>query len=312
MQQEMRYIYQVYLDGNVSKAAEHLYISQSALSMAIQKVEKELGMPLFDRGTRPLTLTPEGQIYIETVRQEMFLEQDMARQMEDIRDLNVGSLCIGGTHYIDSYILPQILTGFSRRYPGIRLDLVETSSAELPQMLSDRKLDLTFNCDPEVLKRFDRCPAFYDQILLAVPREAPINQSLTGAVLSSWDIQDGKHLMKGCPAVDLADFSDLEFLLLGAGNNLHDRVLEMFMESGFKPRIKMELSQLVTAFHLAEHGLAATFICDRLVIGERDTLCYYKLDSELCRRLFYILLPNRKYTPFSVRAFIDYIKSKEI
>ena len=72
MQQEMKYVYQVYLDGSISRAAEHLYITQPALSMSIQKIENELGMPLFDRGTRPLTLTLAGQIYIETVRQAMF------------------------------------------------------------------------------------------------------------------------------------------------------------------------------------------------------------------------------------------------
>lgn len=310
MQQEMKYVYQVYLDGSISRAAEHLYITQPALSMAIQKAENEFGMPLFDRSTRPLTLTPGGQIYIETVRQEMFLEQDMARQMEDMRNLNVGSLCIGGSHYLNSYILPQVLTGFSRAFPGIRLQLVENSSAVLSQMLSDRELDLTFNCDPNFLKRFERHPAFYDHILLAVPREEPINLTMAGAVLTSRDIQDGKHLLDSCPTVDLARFSELEFLLLGPGNNLHDRGLQLFMEAGFEPKIKTEIAQLVTAYHLAEHGLAASFISDRLVIGERDTLCYYKLDSNLSERLFYILLPERKYTPFAVKSFIDFFKKQ--
>ena len=68
MQQEMKYVYQVYLDGSISRAAEHLYITQPALSIAIQKIENELGMPLFDRSTRPLTLTLAGQIYIEAVQ----------------------------------------------------------------------------------------------------------------------------------------------------------------------------------------------------------------------------------------------------
>ena len=82
------------------------------------------------------------------------------------------------------------------------------------------------------------------------------------------------------------------------------------MEAGFEPKIKTEIAQLVTAYHLAEHGLAASFISDRLVIGERDTLCYYKLDSNLSERLFYILLPERKYTPFAVKSFIDFFKKQ--
>ena len=57
MQQEMKYVYQVYLDGSFSKAAEHLYMTQPALSIAVQKLECGLGMPVFDRRTRPLSLT---------------------------------------------------------------------------------------------------------------------------------------------------------------------------------------------------------------------------------------------------------------
>ena len=68
MQLEMRYVYQIYLDGSFSKAAKSLYITQPALSMAIQKVEADIGMPIFDRSTRPLTLTHAGHIYYVTGR----------------------------------------------------------------------------------------------------------------------------------------------------------------------------------------------------------------------------------------------------
>lgn len=306
MQQEMKYIYQIYLDGSFSKAAEHLYLTQPALSMSVQKVESMLGMPIFDRSTRPLSLTQAGQVYIETARQTMFLEQELEQQIEDIRDLHTGTLCIGGSHYLNAYILPPVLTSFDRKYPGIRLELVEDSSARLSQMLSDRELDLTFNCDPYFLQNFKRYPAFYDHILLAVPKAYPINASLSNAVLSAEDIMKGAHLDQACPMVDLIRFDELEFLLLTAGNNLHDRGLQLFQEAGFEPKVKMEVSQLVTAYHLAEHALAATFVSDRLVTADSRQLCYYKLDSKLTERLFYILLPERKYTSAAVRAFIQY------
>ena len=306
MQQEMKYVYQIYQDGSFSKAAEHLYMTQPALSISIQKIETSLGMPLFDRSTRPLSLTPAGQIYIETVRQSMFLEQEMEQQMEDIRQLNTGSLCIGGSHYLNAYILPQVLTDFNRKYPGIHLELVEDSSARLSQMLSDRELDLTFNCDPKFLQNFDRYPAFYDYILLAVPKEYQINDIMSNAALSAEDIMKGTHLDQACPMVDLIQFKELEFLLLAPGNNLHDRGVQLFQEASFEPKVKMELSQLVTAYHLAEYSLAATFVSDRLVTADDNQLCYYKLDSELTERLFYILLPERKYTSFAVQAFVKF------
>ena len=306
MQQEMKYVYQVYLDGSFSKAAEHLYMTQPALSIAVQKLESALGMPIFDRGTRPLSLTAAGEVYIDAIRQTLFLEQETRRHIEDIRTLNSGSLCIGGSHYLNAYILPEVLTGFNRAYPKIRIELVEAGSDQLARMLSERELDLTFNCDPRFLQNFKRYPAFHDHILLAVPRRDPLNASLASSALTAEDVAQGKHLSPACPAVDLSCFKELEFLLLTEGNNLHERGLQLFEEAGFAPKIKMEVSQLVTAYHLAEHALAATFVSDRLVSSDGGRLCYYKLDSDLTRRLFYILLPERKYTSFAVQAFVRY------
>ena len=306
MQQEMKYVYQVYLDGSFSKAAEHLHMTQPALSISIQKIESTLGMPLFDRGARPLILTPAGKIYIDTVRQAMLLEQEMEQQMEDIRALNSGSLCIGGSHYLNAHILPDVLSGFNKKHPGIRLELIEASSAQLAQMLLDRELDLTFSCDPKILSNFTRYPAFRDHILLAVPEDDPVNECLADVSLSSEDIIKGAHLDPVCPSVDLVQFRELEFLLLTSGNNLHDRGLQLFQEAGFEPTVKLEVTQLVTAYHLAESSLAATFVSDRLVSADSKHLRYYKLDSTLTERLFYILLPKRKYTSFAVRAFIQF------
>ena len=68
MQQDMQYVYELYKEGNFSRAAAKLFISQPALSMAIQKTEASIGMPLFDRSTRPMRLTPAGEIYIDAIK----------------------------------------------------------------------------------------------------------------------------------------------------------------------------------------------------------------------------------------------------
>ncbi|WP_158408090.1 LysR family transcriptional regulator, partial [Fusobacterium nucleatum] len=65
MHNEMLYIYTIYKEGSFSKAAEKLYLTQSALSMAIQKIERELNTPLLDRSKRPVSLTLAGEIYIK-------------------------------------------------------------------------------------------------------------------------------------------------------------------------------------------------------------------------------------------------------
>lgn len=307
MQQDMKYIYQVYEEGSFSRAAQRLYMTQPALSIAVQKVEESIGMPLFDRSRRPLKLTAAGQIYIDAVKKMNGLEQDLERQIQDIRDLNTGQIRLGGSHYLNAYILPKVLAGFSRNYPGIRLELIEESSDVLADMLTERKIDLTFSCNTAFMRNFERYSLFYDHILLAVHREEPVNQKSSDMALTAGDILDNRHLETDCPLLPLETFRDLEYILLTPGNNLYDRALGLFQKAGFEPRIKLHLSQLATAYHLAEKNFAATFISDRMVQNADSPLLFYKLDSHLAERLFYVLLPDRNYTAHAVKMFIQYL-----
>lgn len=105
MEQNMKYVYEVYKHGSFSKAAESLFITQPALSISIQRVENSIGMPLFDRSKKPLTLTEAGSLYIRKYQQIEHLEQELTQQLNDLSELNTGSLRIGGSHYFNSYVV---------------------------------------------------------------------------------------------------------------------------------------------------------------------------------------------------------------
>ena len=77
MLNEMKYVYEVYKEKSFSKAAKKLFISQPALSNMVRKAEKEMGAPIFDRSTIPLTVTKEGAYYIRTVEKILFLERNL-------------------------------------------------------------------------------------------------------------------------------------------------------------------------------------------------------------------------------------------
>ena len=83
--------------------------------------------------------------------------------------------------------------------------------------------------------------------------------------------------------------------------------MEMLQEAGFEPHVIMQLSQLVTAYHMTEHFPAATFVSDRLVMHSQSHLKYYKLDYECAERIFYVLLPKQNYTPVAVKKLIEYL-----
>ena len=304
MQQEMEYIFEVYKEKNFTRAAEKLFITQPALSMAVQKVEERLGMPVFDRSTKPLSLTEAGEAYLQHILNVRQLEIQLEQQIQDIRDLETGKITMGGSHYLNAYILPPVLAEFEKKYPRIDIQMEEASSAELSEKLQKQEIDFTFHCSPDFIRDFERYPAFCDHILLSVPKAMDIVDA--SKVLSAGQIMEGKHLEADCPSVPLAQLKDLPFILLTEGNNLYERSVRMFEEAGFEPSPKMKLSQLVTACHLADAGIGATFVSDRLPLSTMGGLNYYKIDSSLTTRQFYILLPKRKYVSAAVRKFIDF------
>ena len=98
----MEYVYAVYHEKSFSAAARKLFISQPALSAAVKKVEKELGMPLFDRSALPIQLTTAGKAYIKAVQQILTIQKNLKGYMGDLANLQSGNLSLGGTNFFAS------------------------------------------------------------------------------------------------------------------------------------------------------------------------------------------------------------------
>ena len=176
-------------------------------------------------------------------------------------------------------------------------------------MLAKREIDIAFSCDTKLSKDFKRYEMFEDHILLAVPIDDPINKRYSDYALNAEQVVNKVHLDVKHPRFKLNVFSELPLILLRKGNNLYERSLDMFKEAGTEPKVKMTLNQLVTAFHMAEAGMGATFISDRIVNKNNTQLLYYILDSPLATRTFYILLPQNAYIPSAVQRLAEHIQN---
>lgn len=305
MEQDMKYVYTVYKCRSFSKAAKQLYLSQPALSIAVQKVEKRLGMPLFDRTCKPLKLTVAGELYIKKIVEIQQLEQDLTQQLNDLSSLQKGSLRIGGSHYFNSYVLPPVLTEYAKKYPGIHIELMEAGSNNLLQMIYDHSIDITFNCSLQPSDSFIRQHCFIDCILLAVPKEYEVNKKLKKFSFSTDDIINKKHQEFQYPAPSLTEFTNTPFILLTPGNNLYSRSCEFFREASVTPDVCLQVSQLVTAWHLAQAGMGATFISDFLVTPDSDGVVYYKVNSVQAIRVFDLVMSDRHYISNAMKAFVN-------
>lgn len=305
MRNEQEYIYMVYQKGSFSKAAQALYLTQPALSIAIQKVESEIGMPLFDRSQKPLALTEAGRIYIEALEEMKLLENRLQSQLLDLTSMNVGNVRIGATSYLLSCILPPVLLRFKKQYPGITLDIVEAGSYELRELLKDQKLDMMFLSRIEEHPFFEGRPAFQDRIIVAVPANLPVNKRIKEFAMTGTDIQMGRPWREDQPCIDLKVLKEVPFILLESKYELRRRSDRFFEECGIQPEVCMEVSQIVTAYTLAQARVGATFIPDRAVTGNCEDLLFYKLDSPYSDRNMQIATNKKSYISSPVKRFIE-------
>ena len=300
---DMDMVYAIYQYGSFSKAAEELYIGQSSLSMAIQRIENELGMPLFDRRHHPIQLTAAGKAYIQYYHQVKPAEENMLAYIRDLKELKTGTFTIGGTHYLLSYILQSAICRFARACPGIDLRIVEAQSSVFRELLVDCKIDLCLMCQVDDPGLQSIGHAFYDDLFLAVPRACAEECRLPDNYLTDEDIRGGDfaaydHYFR------TEQMEKLTFLQLTPGNNLHARSEMIFQQLGHHPAKIIPIQQFATAYHLASAGLGCTLTSAHLIQGmKRDHLVFYTLPSSLMRRDFHFVTRRDAYISNAVQEF---------
>lgn len=288
MLQGMEYVYEVYKAGSFSKAARNLFISQPALSTAIQKAEKNLGFKIFNRTTNPVTLTEVGMEYIDSIEKIMGIEQSLHDRINEINNLKYGHLNVGGANFFSSCMLPPIINIFTQTYPGITLEITEADSISLYKKAQQNHIDLIIDSGTYDEEHFIAHHLLKEQILLGIPASNPINERYQKYQLSYLDITCDKHL-KEQECLDLSELADQRFILLNKGHDLHNRSLQICSGHGFMPENVLYLNQLMTAYNLAIHGIGIVFVTDTLIrlATHQNELIYYKInDPAACRDCF--------------------------
>lgn len=285
----MEYVYAVYKEKSFSKAAEKLFISQPSLSANVKRVEKNIGYPIFDRSTKPLTLTEPGRKYIEIVENMLDMQDEFSEYINDLGDLKTGKLILGGSSLYSSWVFPKLMGEFSRKYPLVKLELVEESTAKLEKMLQSGEVDIVLdNCewDEQIFERklFKR-----EHLVLAVPESLSINKQLVGYQISEEMIRSRKFLDDSVLTVDLSLFSEEPFILLKPENDTRIRAMELCKQYQFAPNMIFELDQQMTSYNITCSGMGISFISDTLIsnVPTPSNVVYYKLDQGIGSRNLY-------------------------
>ena len=308
-----KYAYQVYKEKSFSVAAKALYISQPALSATVAKLEKELGIHIFDRTTVPLTLTAQGRIYIQALEEIMESESNMRQRLRELSDMSYGTLTIGGSSFASYYLMSKICGIFHEKYPQINmvLDIGNVGNMDyLWGKLNNGEVDLLLTYIGDQNKYIME-PIFEERLIIAMPKNMRGAEEFSDLALT-YDEIITKQYSKEQEIEDLSIFSNIEFIKYTDRSDTARRMRQMLGD------FKTASCEVKNARHSEMHynlmceGIGAVVTTDSAICQRphsAENLLFFLPKSKESYRTIYIVRQHSTDDNPIIRNFIQTAKT---
>ena len=241
---ELRYIVAVAQEHHFGRAAQRCFVSQPTLSIAIKKLEEELGVALFDRSSNEIRPTDAGLRILDQA-QRVLEEADMIKQLakEEQNELE-GSFKLGLIFTVAPYLLPKLIVSLRELAPQMPLMLEENHTAVLTDMLKKGELDAIVVADPYQEAGVVTIPLYDEPFFVITPKG---------------------HVFEEMDEITTQELADEQVLLLTEGNCMRDQVLDSCVELASRQRIKgltntLQGSSINTIRHMVASGLGISVL----------------------------------------------------
>lgn len=239
---QLRYFEALARHGHFGRAAEDCAISQPALSMQIKELEEVLGAPLFERTARQVSLTGFGEEAVERARAILRSADELGDLARASKETLEGRLRIGVIPTVAPYLLPQVVSRLTARYPGLDIHVRETVTPKLVQELNDGRLDTAILALPVSEPGLAETPLFEENFVLVRP---------------------GNEANLPVPSAD--SLKEMRLLLLEEGHCFRDQALSFCDIQAGRPREVLDASSLSTLVQMVNAGMGVTFIPEMAV-----------------------------------------------
>jgi LysR family transcriptional regulator, hydrogen peroxide-inducible genes activator len=242
---ELKYIVALARERHFGRAAEACFVSQPTLSVAIRKLEDELGIQLFERGGPEVSVTPIGEQVIEQAQRVLEQAGTIREIATQGRDPLVGPLRVGIIYTIGPYLLPRLIRRIIDDAPSMPLLLQENFTVKLLELLRQGEIDVAILADPFNDSGLVTQAVYDEPFVVAMPRSHP------------WVTR---------AAIESGELKEQTMLLLGSGHCFRDQVLEVcpelsrFSQSSAGIQKTFEGSSLETIRHMVASGIGVTVL----------------------------------------------------
>jgi len=292
---QLQYALMIAAEHNFSRAAEKLHIAQPSLSQQLSKLEKELGVLLFQRNTSTVELTHAGREFMKHA-QRIIDEMDLLRvEMEDISQLRKGHITVGSMPITGSHLLPHVLPTFRSGYPGVAVTLLEDTSLHLERLTANGKTDISLLSLPLTEPTLDYERITDEPIDLAVPPGHRLAVHADSASTTGIDIKELEHE---------------PFIILKQGQGFRKMVLDLCREAGFEPQVVFESSNMETLQSLVAAGMGVTLVPRFVARSKHSSLLpvYVPLAKPVPYRTLVIAYRKGRSLSQAAQAFIDTLR----
>jgi len=294
------YIVQIVKQGNLSKAAAHLGISQPALSSGLTTLENELGFRIFNRKSVPITFTPEGELYYDYIMKIQVLSEDFNQRLENYREESGSKVIIGGpVAYVES-IVTDAVTKLRKEKPSYSVAIKCSPLSELIDMSAKGEINCFVSTSEEIPNNFEKRLIKQEKVYLCIPKSNPINKKI-----EKYRVNPGEN-------GECFDFSVLDgenFVLLEEGQPLREQMEKFFSVYGIKPENNVIVNQVSTAVNMAIKGEGICIASEYALEGNvrPDSLCIYSLPEDISGRNIYIAYNKDLFMPIAAEALIGHL-----
>ena len=233
----MQYVLTVLKEGSFTNAAKKLYVSQPSLSQIIKTAESNLGAPIFDRSTDPITLTPAGQLYVEAARQVTTISTNLRKQVEELSKEEFGTIRLGISVQRGMELLPELYPRFKKRFPHVGLELHEQGSATMEKSVLEGEVGIA------LLTTFPR----HEELVYDLIQEEKL------VLIVNRECELAKRIAPGTP-IDILEARDETFISSQSGHSVRTIQDSLFITRDMKPKIDL----VTISIEVGKHVVAAS------------------------------------------------------
>jgi LysR family hydrogen peroxide-inducible transcriptional activator len=285
---QLRYFLKVVELGNFTRAAEASSVSQPALSQAIQKLEDELGQPVFERLGRRVELTDAGRMLLPRATQAVQLVDEARASITD--DGESGQIRVSAIPTIAPYLLPSVLGEFASQFPQVQFEVQEEVTDQVVKRLRHGETDAALLALPFDSTHLEVVPLFEEELQLVLP--------------AGHELADRKR-------ITLQTLREYPFILLDDAHCLSDNVISFCHRKAFQPITTGRFTQLATVLELVALGQGVSLVPQMASDADRDPRRVYRsLSGERPTRRIVLSWNPYRFQSRVQKRFIEFVRTR--